>query len=147
MTTDAMITETQSAVRAVLAARFPDSIDFGDGTFAIPHGSSSVSIVVRPYTETSTIIELTAQVVSDARLSPELMHYLLRKNAELHFGSFGLLFDDTIVFSYTLSGARVDANALEAAITTVAVIADHYDDHIVDMAGGRRVSDEEIWDG
>ena len=141
MTTDALITETQQAVRNVLAARFEDHIDFGDGTFAIPHGSSSVSIVVRPYTETDSIIELTAQVVSEATVTPELMHWLLRKNAELHFGGFGLLFDDTIVFSYAISGAPLDANVLEAAITSVAVIADHYDDEIVKMAGGKRVAE------
>ena len=143
MTAEVLINDAQNAVRAVLAARFEDHIDFGDGTFAIPHGSSSVSIVVRPYTETDPIVELTAQVVSDAEITPELTHWLLRKNAELHFGGFGLLFDDTIVFSYAISGARLDANALEAAITSVAVIADHYDDEIVKMAGGRRVRDDE----
>ena len=142
MTPDALISQTQDAVRDVLAARFDDHIDFGDGTFAIPHGSSSVSIVVRPFTETDTIVELTSQVVSDADVNPELTRWLLRKNAELHFGGFGLLFDDTIVFSYAISGSPLDANALEAAITSVAVIADHYDDEIVKMAGGRRVTDE-----
>ena len=142
MTADTLITETQQAVRDVLSARFEDHIDFGDGTFAIPHGSSSVSIVVRPYTETDPIVELTAQVVSEATVTSELMHWLLRKNAELHFGGFGLLFDDTIVFSYAISGARLDANALEAAITSVAVIADHYDDEIVKMAGGKRAAEQ-----
>ncbi len=141
MTAEALITEAQNAVRDVLAARFEDHIDFGDGTFAIPHGSSSVSIVVRPYTETDTIIELTAQVVSESEVTPELMHWLLRKNAELHFGGFGLLFDDTIVFTYAISGTPIDANVLEAAITSVAVIADHYDDEIVKMAGGKRAAE------
>ena len=141
MTAEALITEAQNAVRDVLAARFEDHIDFGDGTYAIPHGSSSVSIVVRPYTETDTIIELTAQVVSEGEVTPELMHWLLRKNAELHFGGFGLLFDDTIVFTYAISGTPIDANVLEAAITSVAVIADHYDDEIVKLAGGKRAAE------
>ena len=141
MTTDTLITSTQDAVRAVLASRFQDHIDFGDGTFAIPFGSSSVSIVVRPYTESDTIIELTAQVVSEATVSSELMHWLLRKNAELHFGGFGLLFDDTIVFTYSISGSAIEGSVLEAAITSVAVIADHYDDQLVRMAGGLRAAD------
>lgn len=135
------MTDIQSTLREVLTSRFPDHIDFGDGTYAIPHGSSSVSIVVRPYTETDSIVELTAQIVSEATISQELLHWLLRKNAELHFGSFGLLFDDTIIFTYTLPGSVVTATALEAAITSVAVIADHYDDEILKMAGGRRVAD------
>jgi hypothetical protein len=141
MTTDTMIAQVQGTVREVLTSRFPDNIDFGDGTFAIPHGSSSVSIVVRPYTETDCIVELTAQIVSEATMSPELTHWLLRKNAELHFGSFGLLFDDTIIFTYTLPGSVVTSAALEAAIGSVAVIADHYDDEVIKMAGGKRVAD------
>lgn len=135
------MTDIQNTLREVLASRFPDHIDFGDGTYAIPHGSSSVSIVVRPYTETDSIVELTAQIVSEATISQDLLHWLLRKNAELHFGSFGLLFDDTIIFTYALPGSAVTATVLEAAITTMAVIADHYDDEILKMAGGRRVAD------
>ncbi len=144
MTTDTAMNEIQVTLRDVLTSRFPDHIDFGDGTYAIPHGSSSVSIVVRPYTETDSIVELTAQIVSEATISQDLLHWLLRKNAELHFGSFGLLFDDTIIFTYTLPGSVVNASALEAAITSVAVIADHYDDEILKMAGGKRVADASV---
>lgn len=144
MTTDSAMNEIQTTLRDVLTSRFPDHIDFGDGTYAIPHGSSSVSIVVRPYTETDSIVELTAQIVSEATISQDLLYWLLRKNAELHFGSFGLLFDDTIIFTYTLPGSVVNASALEAAITSVAVIADHYDDEVIKMAGGKRVVDVSV---
>ncbi len=136
-----MIAQTQNRVRLVLQERFANFIDFGDGTFAIPHGSSSVAIVVRPYTETDTMVELIAQLVSEANVTPELMHWLLRKNAELHMGSFGLLFDDSIIYSYALSGNNINADVLESAITSIAVIADHYDDEIVQMAGGKRAVD------
>jgi hypothetical protein len=88
------------------------------------------------------MVEITSHVVTDATITPELTKWLLRKNVELHFGGFGLLFDDTIVFSYSLPGSSIDASALEAAITAVAVIADHYDDEIVAMAGGKRAIDE-----
>jgi hypothetical protein len=116
-------------------------MDFGDGSYTISHGSTSVIVVVRPYTEHDTMVEITAHVVADATLTPELTKWLLRKNVELHFGSFGLLFDDTIVFSYSLPGSTLDAAGLEAAITAVAVVADHYDDEIVAIAGGKRVID------
>lgn len=141
MTPDAIITSTQSAVATILADRFPDHLDFGDGTFAIPHGSSSVSIVVRSYTETDAVIDLTAQVVSEANITAEITKWLLRKNAEIHMGSFGLLFDDTIIYSYSLSAREINADTLESAITSVAVIADHYDDEIVEKIGGKRVVD------
>jgi hypothetical protein len=89
------------------------------------------------------MVEVTAQVVTGATMSSDLMHFLLRKNAELHFGSFSLLFDDTIMYSYSLAGSTLDAHELEAAVTSVAVIADHYDDEIVAMAGGKRAADAE----
>lgn len=141
MTPETLLAEVREKVRAVLAARFHNHIDFGDGTYAVPHGSSSVAIVIRPFTESDAMVELIAQIVSGASVSQELMHWLLRKNAELHFGAFGMLFDDTIVYTYAISGNSFNANELEAAITSIAVIADHYDDEIVGMAGGKRATD------
>lgn len=143
MTPDALVTSTRERVAQILKDRFPTAEDFGDGSYALTHGSSSVVIVVRPYTETDTMVEVMAQVVTGATLTAELMHFLLRKNAELHFGSFSLLFDDTIMYSYSVAGSTLDANELEAAVASVAVIADHYDDEIVAMAGGRRAADIE----
>jgi hypothetical protein len=140
-TTEAIIAHTQARVDAIMQKAFPDAIPFDNGAYVITHGSSSVMIMVRPYTETDTMVELLSQVVTGATVTSELMHFLLRKNAELHFGAFSLLFDGTIVFSYSLPGSSIDANELEAAVTSVAVIADHYDDHIVQMAGGKRHAD------
>lgn len=136
-----MITATQEKVGKVLADRFPNYIDFWDGSFAVPYGSSSVAIVVRPYTETDTMVELIAQLVSEATVSTDLMHWLLRKNAELHMGAFGLLFDDTIVYSYSIAGNSLNGDELESAIAAIALISDHYDDEIVGMAGGKRAVD------
>ncbi|HNM14252.1 MAG TPA: YbjN domain-containing protein, partial [bacterium] len=77
-----------------------------------------------------------AYVVQDARLTDELMKFLLRENATLHFGSFGLSFDGTIIFGHSLAGANLDENEFSASIKSVARIADHYDNKIVEMAGG-----------
>lgn len=142
MTPDSIIDSTRAVVAAILKERFPQTIDFDDSSYALSYGSSSVGVVVRRFTETDSMVEIMAQVVSGAAITPELLHWLLRKNAELHFGAFGLLFDDTIIYTYSLPGSKLDASELEAAVTSVAVIADHYDDEIVKMAGGKRVSDE-----
>lgn len=144
MTPDAIIESTRANVAAILKERFPQTVDFSDGSYALSYGSSSVGVVVRRYTETDTMVEIMAQVVSGAEITPELLKWLLRKNAELHFGSFGLLFDDTIIFTYTLPGSVVTSAALEAAIGSVAVIADHYDDEVIKMAGGKRVVDVSV---
>lgn len=140
-TLEERMSATKSRIKDVLERTFPDAMDFGDGSFTISQGSTNVIVVVRPYTEHDTMVEITSHVVTDASITPELTKWLLRKNVELHFGGFGLLFDDTIVFSYSLPGSSIDASALEAAITAVAVIADHYDDEIVAMAGGKRAID------
>jgi hypothetical protein len=57
------------------------------------------------------------------------MEFLLRKNATLHFGAFGLAFDRTLVFSHSIAGRNLDYNELRATVETVGAIADYYDDH------------------
>jgi hypothetical protein len=107
----------------------------------VSRGSTRVMIAVRAFTPEECMVEVTAHVVTGADMSPELMKFLLRKNAELHIGGFGLLFDDTVVFSNSITGTHMDRNELITAIAAVAVIADHYDDEIVALAGGKRASD------
>lgn len=136
-----LINATVARVGEILAAEYPDHLNFGGGSFAVSRGSSQIVIVVRPYTDADTAVECIANVVSGGNITPELMKYLLRKNAELHFGAFGLLFDDTVIFTHTIAGANIDANELLTSLNAVAAIADHYDDEIVGMAGGRRALD------
>ncbi len=145
-TPEDLLLQTVQSVESILKDKFPDYVAFGDGSFTISHGSATVMIVVRPFTETETVVECTSQVVSGARISVELMQYLLRKNAELHFGAFGLLFDNTINYSYALPGSNLDEQEFYTAVNAVAIIADHYDDEIVAMAGGQRSADEAITD-
>jgi hypothetical protein len=136
-----LIEQTIVKVKNILDEHFPDYIAFDDGSFTINRGSTQVIIVIRPFTDDDTCVECSANVVTGATISNELMRFLLRKNAELHFGSFGLLFDDTITFSNSLSGINIDANELKTTLKAIAVIADYYDDIIVEMAGGKRAAD------
>ena len=101
-------------------------------------------IVVRHFVKNETIVECMSNVVTGANVTPEIMKFLLRKNAELHFGSFGLLFDDTITFSHAITGTNLDDNELITTLNSVAFISDYYDDVIVEMAGGKRASDGEL---
>jgi hypothetical protein len=142
MTTNTeLLDATRLRVGGMLAEHFADVIDFNDGSWAIPHGSTSVMVVVRPFTETDTVVELIAQCVTGATMNVELATWLLRKNAELHFGGFGLLFDNTVVFTYAIPGNALSAQELESAVASVAVIADHYDEEIVALGGGMRYAD------
>lgn len=140
-TPDEIMLATQEKVENILKAEFPDYIKFEDGKFTISRGSTQIMIVVRPYTDNDAVIECIANVVYDANITEDLMKFLLRKNAELHFGAFGLLFDDTIVFSYSLAGACLDESELINALNSVATIADYYDDVIVSTNCGKRATD------
>lgn len=136
-----LIDQTIDRVNEILKEYFPDFLSFGNGSYTISRGSTQVIIVVRPFTSEETCVECMANVVTGTDITMELMRFLLRKNAELHFGSFGLLFDDTITFSHSIAGTNLDANELTTTLNSVAVISDYYDDIIVDLSGGKRASD------
>lgn len=139
MNTDIEILNASSEkVQAFLKQTYPDFVAFDDYTFTIKRGSSQVMVQVRPYTEDDTIIEFISNVVYETNVTPDLMYYLLRKNTELHFGGFGLLFDDTVIFSYSIAGKNLDENEFRTALNSVAIIADYYDDEIVAKFGGKR---------
>lgn len=137
-----IINQTIEKVEDFLKGSFPDYVSYDNGSFTISHGSTQIMLVVRPYNESDSCVECMATVVSGAEISHELLHYLLRKNAELHFGAFGLLFDGTIIFSHSITGANLDSNELTASVHSVAIISDYYDDEIVKMSGGKRAKDE-----
>lgn len=136
-----LIDETVQKITGILKMEFPDYISFGNTSFTITSGSTQVMISVRPFTNKDTIVECVSHVVKGATLSEDLMHFLLRKNSELHFGAFGILFDGTITFSHAITGANMDNDEFVSSLKTVAMIADHYDDIIVKKAGGFRASD------
>lgn len=136
-----LIADTITKVEGLLNIHYPDHLAFGNGQFTILHGSTQVMIIVRPFTDNDTCVECISQLVTGAKVNEELMKFLLRKNAELHYGAFGMLFDDTITFSHAITGANLDENEFLNTLNSVAIIADYYDDILVNMAGGSRISD------
>ncbi len=132
-----LIEETRARIRAYLPEIYPDFVEFDDSTFTVQQGSATVSVIVRGWHENDCAVEFTSQMVSGGNITPEVMRWLLAKNVELHFGGFGLLFDDTIVYSQTLPGGDLSTGEFEATVRTVAMIADHYDDEICTLAGGK----------
>jgi hypothetical protein len=141
-----LLAKTTERVETMLQEMYPYYANFGDGSFTIRQGSSVVMVTVRPFTEDDTCIECTANVVYGAEVTPDLMRFLLRKNAELHFGGFGLLFDNTITFSYSIAGMHLDKEEFQTALYSVAIIADYYDDEIIGAAGGKRAADMAVID-
>lgn len=135
-----MIEATRAKVREYLAEVDPEFQDYESGMFTVQEGSAVVGITIRPWHDDDVAVEFTSQLVNGAAVNEETMRWLLQKNAELHFGAFGLLFDDTILYSHTLPGSNLDEATFAATARMVAAIADHYDDEILSLAGGTLAS-------
>lgn len=133
-------------VRKYLKEVYPDVVDFEDGSFMLTAGTASVMLVVRPFTDNDAVVECLSHVVTDANVTPEVMEWLLRKNAELHFGAFGLLFDQTIIFSYSLPVKNLDKEELQTMVDAVTTIADYYDEQLAEMTGGKRSIDLQLFE-
>jgi hypothetical protein len=133
-----IISFTHDKLQSYLNELFESKFQELDDRFLITEGSAIVQVVIRPWYENDSVIDIFSFVVEGAEITPELTNFLLRKNATLHFGAFGLTFDNTVIFSCSLAGSNLDMNELKAALKTVATIADYYDDQIVAIAGGKR---------
>lgn len=136
-----LIDQVNDKVRGYLKERFTDKFQEIEGRFLVPEGSAMIQVIVRPWKDDDVMVECLSYVVEDAQVNPELMRFLLRRNATIHFGAFGLLYDDTVIFSHSIAGANMNLNEFEASLRTVALIANHYDDEIIGMAGGKRAVD------
>lgn len=135
-----MIESTRAKVREYLREVDPEFQEYESGMFTVQEGSAVVGITIRPWHDDDMAVEFTSQLVNGAAVNEEIMRWLLQKNAELHFGAFGLLFDDTILYSHTLPGNNLDQATFDATTRMVAAIADHYDDEILSLAGGTLAS-------
>lgn len=135
-----MIDATKARIREYLSEVDPEFQEYESGMFTVQEGSAVVGITIRPWHDDDVVVEFTSQLVNGAAINGDTMRWLLQKNAELHFGAFGLLFDNTILYSHTIPGGSLNKKTFAATARMAAVIADHYDDEIVGMAGGTLAS-------
>lgn len=109
-------------------------------------GSTMVHVSVYPWVEDNPIINISSWVVKEPELCPELMEYMLHKNYEAAFASFCLNDENAISLEHTILGSTVDKEELKASVVNVAILADEYDDEIVERWGGQRVLDNDVED-
>ena len=133
-----VVASTNKTVKKYLLQLFKKRFSEVDGRYLLIEGSAIIQVVVRPWYDNDSVVDIFSYVVEGAKITPEISNFLLRKNATLHFGAFGLTFDNSIIFSYSLAGSHLDLNELKAALKMVAAISDFYDDEIVKIAGGKR---------
>ena len=123
-----LLTKTRNTVADYLMDFF-DAEDLVrvDDLFSFSFGSATVQVTVAPWHSEDVLVRVFAYLAEDldpAAVAPALM----KLNAQTPMGAFSFVFDNTVMFSCALPGAHLDKSELLAAIQTVAVYADQYDD-------------------
>jgi hypothetical protein len=109
--------------------------------FGVLVGSAFAQTSIYPFGENDAVVSTRAYVVTGADLTPDLMHFLLRENDRMTFGAFGLDEEGDIFFEHSIVGSTIDHEELKASVSSVVLIADEYDDLIVEKWGGQRAID------
>jgi hypothetical protein len=124
--------ETSSAYRKV-----------DDSLYVIKQGSAYVMITIIPWGKDRAMVRCTAQLVKGIDVDGGLAKQLLELNSFLRFGAFAYdAQEETVLFVHTmLGGTTLDPAELMATLRDVALIADEYDDKLVEKYGGQRMLD------
>jgi len=107
----------------------------------IAFGTAAVHVNVQPWKDNDVVINTRSYVVTNVKITPELLHYLLRENDQMRFGAFGIDDANDIFFEYSIVGSTCDRAELKAAVSAVAFTSDEYDDQIATRWGGERAID------
>lgn len=113
------------------------------GMYVVKQGSSYVMINVVPWGDERAIVRCVAQLVKGVRMTQELQLRLLTLNAILRFGAFAYVEEGSLlVFLHSiLGGDTLDGDELTATVRDVALIADDWDDRVIERYGGQRMQD------
>ena len=127
---EALITSTQQKVEKYMQELFHDyEIVKIDDFYTFTFGSITVTVQVLPWHSEDVLVKVYSYLGDeDTQITSEMMEDLLRENANLPCGSFGVTFEKQPVFSYSLSGANLDLNEFQAAVQMVAKTADEFDE-------------------
>jgi hypothetical protein len=114
-----------------------------DALYVVKQGSSFVMINIVPWGEDRAIVRCVAQLVKGVSMTGGLALQLLQLNSRLRFGAFAYVKEDNLVlFLHSiLGGNTLDSEELVATIRDVALIADDWDDKIIERFGGQRMQD------
>lgn len=142
MTKRTAVEVTAARVEALLGEH-PAFARVDDHFYVVRQGSAYVYVQVMDWAPDRSVVRLVAQLVKGVEITPDLALKLLRLNARMRFGAFGFVRQGAcVVFSHTLLGGEtLDEAELLSALRQIAVIADEYDDRIVEEAGGKRMQD------
>lgn len=104
--------------------------------FYVRYGTTVLEISVEPYGPEESVVTIMSYCVQDVEMEDDLLLGLLELNHQLLCGSFSVVGSD-IFFAHSLFGSSLEPRDLLRAITSVATLADDYDDRIVARYGGQ----------
>ncbi|MBM4043520.1 MAG: YbjN domain-containing protein [Planctomycetes bacterium] len=94
-------------------------------------------IIVAPWGDDEAIVRIRAHVVVGARLSPDLMRYLLTKNHKLRLGAFTIDDDGDILIERTVLGPACSKRDFGLSVASVIQAALEYHGEIIRRWGGQ----------
>jgi hypothetical protein len=111
--------------------------------YVIRQGTAYVYIHVLAWEPDRALVRLVAQLARGVEMTPDLAIKLLRLNARIRFGAFGYVAQGScVVLAHTLLGGEtLDTEEITSAVRDLSLLADEYDDRIVEEAGGKRMQD------
>ncbi|CAN5143895.1 hypothetical protein BH11MYX1_BH11MYX1_28250 [soil metagenome] len=114
-----------------------------DSLYVLKQGSAYVMISVVPWGDNRAMVRCVSQLVKGVDVDGPLAKQLLELNGHLRFGAFAYdPTEHTVLFSHTiLGGTTLDPEELMATLRDVALIADEYDDKLMQKYGGQRMVD------
>jgi hypothetical protein len=111
--------------------------------YVLRQGTAYLHIHVLPWEPDRALVRLVAQLARGVEMTPDLALKLLRLNAKLRFGAFGYVPQGScVVFGHTLLGGEtLDPEEITTTLRDLSMLADEFDDRIVEEAGGQRMQD------
>ncbi|NJL14189.1 MAG: YbjN domain-containing protein [Microscillaceae bacterium] len=129
---EALIAATQEKVEKYMGELFHDyEIVKIDDFYTFTFGTITVTVQVLPWHSEDVLVKVYSYLGDeDSEVTVDTRDELMRLNANIPFGSFGVTFEGQPIFTYSLAGKNLDLNEFQAAVQMVAKTADEYDELI-----------------
>jgi hypothetical protein len=127
---EALIASAQQKVETYMTELFHDyEIVKIDDFYTFTFGTVTVTVQVLPWHSEDVLVKVYSFLGNeDTQIDQSMKDELLRLNANISFGSFGVTFESQPIFTYSLAGKNLDMNEFQAAVQMVAKTADEYDE-------------------
>jgi len=136
----------ETTSKALIEATLKDNSAYrklDDRLYLVKQGSTFVMINVVGIGDERAQVRCVAQLVKGVEMNEQLAVDLLKLNTKLRFGAFAYEPSESLVlFIHSiLGGDTLDAAELVATVSDVALLADEYDDKIIEKHGGQTMKD------